>query len=95
MKTIPNKRTTIDIGGELLTYSDLMKAAMMRHRSPEGFSSEEMRKDFRVLDVLDPKAETITLEDADFEHFKSLLKVARWNVVHKDIIAFEDDINAL
>lgn len=98
MKTIPNKRTTIEItandGVELLTYASLMKS-VMQQRHAEGFTTEEMRKDFRVLDALVATAENISMEDADFAHFKTKLKTMRWGLAHKDLIAFEDDINAL
>ena len=101
MKTIPNKRTTIEInagteGVELLSYAALMKT-VMQQPVQGGFSTEEMRKDFRVLDALTDylNAEVIPLEDSDFAHFKTKLKTMRWGLAHKDLIAFEDDINAL
>lgn len=96
MKTIPNKRTTIEEGEGLVTYAQLMKIVMSQ-RKPEGFSTEEMRKDFRVIDAIESKFKTeeISLEDADFEYFKSKLKAMRWSGAHKDVIKFEDDINAI
>lgn len=102
MKTIPNKVTTLEgapNGKEqvpLLNYAALMKIVMNSQVSPTGFSTEDMRKNFRVLDAIDAATEeSISLEDADFEHFKSKLNDFRWNMSRKDLIAFEDDINAI
>lgn len=98
MKTIPNKRTTIEQASdgsvELITYAELLKN-VMQQRKPEGYSFDDMRKDFRVLDVISAASEEITLEDADFDHLKSKMKTMRWAIVHKDLIQFEDDINSI
>lgn len=98
MKTIQNKRTTIeqnaDGGVELITYAELLKN-VMQQRKPEGYSIDDMRKDFRVLDAIGLAPEEITLEDADFDHLKSKMKTMRWAVIHKDLIQFEDDINSI
>jgi KaiC/GvpD/RAD55 family RecA-like ATPase len=99
MKTIQNKRTTIeaDDNGKvvLITYSDLIKT-VMRQAKPDGYNIDEMRKDFRVLDALNGKAQKeIKLEDADFAHLKSKVNTAKYIVHHKDIVDFVDDINAI
>lgn len=100
MKTIPNKVTTLDgVQNEngdvqLLNYADLMKI-VMNQPPPNGFSIADMRKNFRVLDAIDQKAEEISMEDSDFEHFKSKMKDVKWNISRKDLIQFEDDINVL
>lgn len=102
MKTIQNKNTTILVAREggtnsLMDYAEIIKAVMTQQRKPEGYSTEEMRKDFRVIDAIDSvkEKEEIDLEDADFEYFKSKLKTMRWSLQHKDLIQFEDDINEI
>lgn len=106
MKTIQNKSTTIETGTtneaggiEFLNYAALMKTVMAQ-RKPDGYSIDDMRKDLRVLDALlrdsgDFKLGEISLEDADFDHFKSKMRTMRWGAVHKDLIQFDDDINAI
>lgn len=100
MKTIENKSTTIEAGRneaggiEFLNYATLIKS-VMQQRKQDGYSVEDMRKDFRVLDAVEPSNGEIKLEDSDFEHLKSKMKTMRWGVANKELIQFEDDITAI
>ena len=95
MKTIENKITNLMAGEHKLTYVDLIRICV--NTKVDGFSTDEMRKRIRILDKLDiPSPDgNINFEDADFETLKLCIKKMRWDVIHKDIIAFEDYINNL
>lgn len=101
MKTIQNKVTTIEkptpneAGGiDLTNYADLMTLVMKAVR-PEGYSIGEMKRCFTIIDKIENADGEINLEDDEFEYFKSGMNMFRWNRAHKDLIQFEDDINAI
>lgn len=58
---------------------------------PVGFDTEAMRKRIRILDALDKAtADKLSLEDADHAELVRCLKAMRWNVIHRELLAFED-----
>lgn len=102
MTTIENKYTTLlfETGKpEVMNYADIM-LLIMNKLSEKGFTVAEMKKDFRVIDVLDAavkeKKQEISFEDADFQHF--LTKYPEnfgWGLEHRDLIEFDDYIRAV
>lgn len=99
MKVIENKRTTIEAGDEnggvtLLTYANLIGSAIRQIRQ-EGFTIGEMKMCFNILEASEKADGEISLEDAEFEYLKRKIPGTRWLVLNKDIITFEDDINAI
>ena len=93
MVTIKLKETTIkNLEGKKLSISDLIKGAI-NSVGREGVNSEEMRKRQRVLDALEKGTDKMSLEDADYETLKECVDKMQWAMVHKDILAFVDDVN--
>jgi len=72
-----------------ITYVELMKQ-ILRFKGEKGFDYEEMRKRFRILDVLDtdePK-HFIELEDSDFEYFKKCMEQFKWSFMDRSFFDF-------
>lgn len=97
MKKIENRKTSIieTVGQpETISYADIM--LMVINKSvPEGYPPSKMRKDFRVIDVLDKaikdKSEFIELEDGDFDHWWSRYgDDFAFGMQHRDLLAFDD-----
>lgn len=104
MKQFKNKVTEINIPDEknstantlatkAATYAEL---ALMCVRTPKegGFGVEEMRKRFRIIDALEGVNDTdiIKLEDQDANLLKEVCTEFKWSNIHKDIIAFTDQM---
>ena len=106
MKTFINKETSIRTADDkgnivsILNYKDLAIIAInSKSNSQQGYSTDEMRKDFRVLDALDNLKsvnDTIQLEDADFNRlYTKVMSTTNWPIMHKDIVDFEDYIKSI
>lgn len=103
MKTLELKETKIpkikvgekqEESNEMLNYGDFIKTAL--NIVPEkGFTPEEMKKRFRILDALEKDSKTLELEDADVVTLKDCIKAMQWGVLHKDIITFCEEINKI
>lgn len=98
-KVIPNKTTTIEVpsqngGVDLMKYSDLI-SIIIRDVRAEGFNIGEMRKCFRICEIAESANGEIVLSDEDFAYLKAKIPGMRWRVINKEIIQFEDDINAI
>jgi hypothetical protein len=93
LKRITNKQTSImtnDAGGT--TYADLCMVCV--NRMPDGgFTVDDMRKRFRVIDQLDKADGHIEVEDADYALLKTLVNGFRWPAMSAEIVEFVDDVN--
>jgi len=92
MKQFRNKETGIKSPKGALTYVDLAKACLF-FKPPGGFTAEEMYKRFRIIDRMNAppdKLGKILLEDADVEKLKQCVESMRWEVMHHDVVEFND-----
>ena len=107
MKEFKNKETEVMIPDEIkstqkelvtrpATYADLCLICI-RTPKKEGFSVEEMRKRFRIIDALEgaSKVATINLEDQDAAFLKEVMAEFKWSNMHKDIIELTDHVSDL
>ena len=90
------KSTATELVTKVGTYADLCLICV---RSPKegGFSVEEMRKRFRIIDALDGvgKTATVKLEDQDADLLKQIMSEFKWSNMHKDIIELTDYVSKL
>lgn len=101
MKKLKNKQTSMEVidGGKVVkaTYSDFIKSAI--NQPPQGgFSPEEMRNRFKVLNAIDgvKPGEDIKLEDAQAEKLKEAVNSYRgFAMVTEEIVGFLDDVEKL
>lgn len=92
---IENKSTSIKVGDDkFLKYSDLL-IGLINRPVESGYSTMEMRRDFKIIDKLESALDTINLEDSELTHLKSLFSNAKYHIRHKDLIEFEDYILSL
>ena len=92
---IENKSTSIKVGDDkFLKYSDLL-IGLINRPVESGYSTMEMRRDFKIIDKLESALDTISLEDSELTHLKSLFSNAKYHIRHKDLIEFEDYILSL
>jgi len=95
MKTLANKTTELAKDAESkMTYADLVKVCV-NQPPKDGFTAEEMRSRFRLIDVCDKATDTLDFEDADCSKVKELVDAMKWAVIHKDLITFCEDVKAL
>lgn len=96
MKVIQNKATSLpgEKPEEKIDYKFLIDICV-KEQKQEGFTLEDMRKRFKILDVLEESKEEIKLEDSDFETLKEIINKKRWLVLERDVLKFIDDINAI
>lgn len=90
MKTIENK--AIDFA-DVKNYAGLLRACVSVPQ--QGIDLDIMRKRLRVLDALEKAEDTIEVEDVDLKTIQDCVRGMKWNVVHRDIMAFADYILAL
>ncbi len=104
-KKLENKETKIetlidpqnvDGGVKNATYADLISQALKASR-PEGYNLDELKKRFRVIDVMDEakKGKDIILEDADAAFLQTMLKDFTWLVVDRDLVNLVEDVLAM
>ncbi len=92
---ITNKTTSIRLDEEkFVMYSDLL-IGLLNKPVEAGYSTMDMRRDFKIIDKLESALDTIDLEDSEFAHLKSLFSNAKYHIRHKDLIEFEDYILSL
>ncbi len=103
MKQFENKLTEIptpvdpvnDPQGETkkATYASLIFGAL-KGFSLEGFSYDDIKKRFRIIDVMEPLEDKpkgkCQLEDADASYLFKILKDYRWRIVHKELVELID-----
>ena len=96
MKQIENKITEISQNENALRYADLLKI-IVNFPEEKGFSAADLRMRIKIVDILETEkeADVLNLEDAQFEYVKSLVKVFRWAMLHKDIVSFIDYIESV
>lgn len=96
--TIPDmeKSTEKNYVSKKATFADL---ALMCVRTPKegGFGVEDMRKRFRIIDVLEGLGNTASakLEDQDAALLNEVCTEFKWTAMHKDIIEFTDYVSNL
>jgi hypothetical protein len=95
MKVIKNK--TIALGAnqedpkqkQNITVAQLAKSCV-NAPTKEGFSTDDMRKRIKILEVLENATDVISLEDTDFQEAVKCVKDMRWGICDKGIIEFCD-----
>ena len=68
---------------------------IMQSPKPNGLTTEQMRKYFRVLDAVEianKNKEDLKLEDADYDVLVSEIKIFQYATPNKNAIEFEDYI---
>jgi hypothetical protein len=96
MKILANKTTELngDVVGKKARYADLI--VMVLNQPPQGgFSPDEMRKRFRIDDVLKGGGDEFRFEDADAKVLQACAKSMKWGHRHRDFVAFADDVAAM
>ena len=93
MKTIQLKTSKEIINGQesVITTSDLFKAAI--NQMPQGgYTIDEMRSRFKLMDVIEKAEGELNLEDADYEKLKTLMSEMRWAVLSPFIMKTCDEL---
>ena len=76
------------------TYGDVIRFVL--NTVPQGgFTPAAMRSRLRLLDLLDNADGEIEMEDADAKELRTAVAAQKWNVMHKDILQFCDDVEAM
>lgn len=97
MKTIENKETEIWLTPEVkLNYAHLL-GYIVDKPVKEGITINEMRRDMKILDVLEKakNEKSFELDKEHLDHIKSNLESYTWTMRHKDIITFIDYIESI
>ena len=96
-KTIENKTTAIRLNEDKnANYADLL-VHLVNVPIKEGLTVSEMKRNLRVLDILEvgKDAETLEFTKEDFKFLQKLVTNSRWGVSHKDIIEFVEYVEGL
>lgn len=95
MKTIENKTTTISKSEDTQArYGDLF-AALLNKPLSKSTDLKSMRRDLRLLDLVESNSDSITVSDEEYEYLASLVENSEWLIKHKDILDFADYIESL
>lgn len=95
MKTIENKTTTIIKSGDIgARYGDLLAAILNRPLS-KATDLKSMRRDLRLLDLVESGEDTILVTEEDFKYLFGLVEGSEWAIRHKDILDFADYFESL
>lgn len=114
MKTVENKVTEIGIVDtnnspvlntdgttKKMTYADLIRTVV--NTMTERMDTVEMKKRFRILDIVDDtklngSLHDLQIEDADFDYLKTFIPATgntfKWSFMSRDLPIFEDYIRA-
>lgn len=95
MKTIENKTTSITKSeGVNAKYSDLFVALLNKPIS-KNMDLKSMRRDIKLLDLMEANTDTIEVTSEEFDHLASLVDTSEWAFRHQDILSFADYIDSL
>src|ERR1041385_2221771 len=95
MRVIENKTTAITKTADAnARYSDLI-AALLTKPLTAMISLKDMRRDLRLIDLLEQAEDTIELQDEDFNFIAKLVESSEWAIKHRDILDFADYIDSL
>ena len=95
MKTIKLKTIEGEHDGKPLkiTYKSQLIEVMRTPLNGEWAGVNEIRSSIRVLAALEAATgDTLSLEDADFEHMRQCVLAMRWPIKNKLVIQFTDDV---
>lgn len=96
MITIKNETTKLQktdkVEDGTLTYGDLIMLCVNKQEQG-GVTVEQMKKNFRISDVIEKGGDKFDFEDADFELVKQKVNAMSYPISHKDIIKFSEEIN--
>jgi len=101
MKTIVNKETTLPVERDgkdsKMKYFDFIRVCVNKNDPQKGFTVEDMKKRFDIIDLLEDDKAELDVEDAVFENIKKYVKEmdGSWGTINKTIIEFVDYINSL
>lgn len=78
-----------------IRYADLLRIVASAP-ARDGLTFDVQRKRLRILDACDAAkdAPAIVLEDADYDYAVQLAIAHPWGAVHRDLVAFTDDLKA-
>lgn len=98
MKNFKNVTTEINKGTDenvdLMKFSHLAETCVSV-TPKEGFDLRAMQGRLNLLGKLNHEAETIELEDAEALILVECAEAMRWNMMHKDLVAFLESVNNL
>lgn len=80
---------------QALTTLDLIRS-VLNERPQEGFSVDEMRKRFKVLDKVDElhvDSTVLELSEGEFQVLSQLTKNYKWGMLDKFILEFADSLS--
>lgn len=93
--TIQNTVTSIKLDAEkFIRYSDLL-FGLLNKPVESGYTTSDMRRDFKIMDKLEIATDSIDLEDSEFSYIKSLIPGAKYPIRHRDLVVFEEYILSL
>ena len=97
MKTLKNKKTTIDVSKdstEKTTFADLAKACI--NNVPQtGLDVLQMKARLDVMKKIDSSNGEIKLENAEADTLKECAKSMRWILLHEDVVDFLESVEKL
>lgn len=95
MKKIDNKITSIDtLNKEKARYSHILLMCLNYHGG-NGINIDEMKRRFKIMEILEKHDMIIKLEDADFEKLKECFMKMPWNKIDKELIELDNIIMKL
>jgi hypothetical protein len=95
MRKFEDKKTEIKDGEKTLKYSDLIKYCL--EKAPlQGLNLDQMRKNMKLLDRFESmKSGKLELDEFEWNNIKNAVNAFPWAMVHKDIVALGDYIDAM
>lgn len=107
MKSLENKLTTIEMPSEngaaapKALYGDLI-SLLIKAPKQGGFDYSDMENRIAIDKAIEAakaksgqKTKMIEMEDAPFKYLLDLVKNAKWQFWHKDVITFKEDVLAV
>jgi hypothetical protein len=91
MKVLKNKTTDLNGDGGKMTYADLIEM-VFNAPVPGGCPPPDMRKDMRVLDVIEKGGDEFCFEDEDAKRLQGIVEGFRFGIRRRDFVAFADDV---
>ena len=95
MITIDNKQTALQlVEGKNATYGDLL-AHLINRPTPGPIDKKGMRRDFRLMDLLEVNTKSFEVTEEDAKYLATLASESQWGGRHKDLLDFYDYFEAL
>jgi hypothetical protein len=95
MKQLENKLTSIPLNETSnARYSDLLMLVINRPLK-SGVTTQDMRRDFKILDKLEASKDVIEFTDEELAYIKASLPNVQYPLKHRDVVDFEDYIESI